>query len=268
MNPLISFVLIEYFCLEDIFRCILSIVSTVKNVPYEIIVSSNSVYPHSMQRQIIEKNKQIIWKFNEKNGGFAYGMNSGIELASGEYVIISNPDVKILSLDIEAVSLFFDSNPLVGMVGPQIVDSKGVVQDSCRPFLKLFDIISRFMKRIIKNNDVLLDGQIDYSLVQKIDWIIGAFMIVRRSAITEVGLLDDKYFLYVEDMDWCKRFWDNSYQVWYCPSFQVEYKGDRKSTNSYFVKFKINKYLIYHVKSYLRFVKKYGLSPCRNEIKK
>jgi len=80
-----------------------------------------------------------------------------------------------------------------------------------------------------------------------------------------LGKEDEKYFLYFEDMDWCKRFWDYGYKVMYFPELVIEYKGDKKSTTPIVSKKWINKYTLYHLKSYLRFLKKHGLTYDRAE---
>ena len=254
----VSFIVVEYHCLEDILTCVDSIRNACANISYEVIVSSNSSYPSEKRGALRKKLPYVKWIFNENNRGFAGGMNSGILNASGEAIILMNPDVQISKADMRKAFDYLMSHRRVGLMGPKIIDHEGNLQDSCRKFMGPREFLSRIYKRIIWGKDVLLEPHFDYAFVQPVDWIIGAFMMVRRDALAKVGLLDQNYFIYVEDMDWCKRLWDNGFQVVYYPDIEVTYKGDRKSTSALISKKMFNKYGFYHLKSYLRFLWKNG----------
>lgn len=258
MNIAVSFVIIEYKCIEEVFSCIESVKAACNNIKTEIIVSSNSGYPLDVQEELNNVDDETIWLFNAKNGGFAYGMNRGLSRASGDIVIVTNPDVQLSSQNLHSVLGYIKSNPSVGIIGPQIRDTNGNLQDTCRRFMGPIDLCKRMYKRLSKRMDVLLEAKQDYTKVQTVDWIIGAFMIIKRDALKKVGCLDENYFLYLEDMDWCKRFWDNGFQVVYYPHFSVIYKGDRKSTNGLKNGKLMNKYTFYHLRSYTHFLRKHG----------
>jgi GT2 family glycosyltransferase len=119
---------------------------------------------------------------------------------------------------------------------------------------------ARFLKRVLFQKGVVLRTGFDYEKIQPVDWVVGGFMIVKSEAIQQVGLMDEKYFLYVEDMDWCKRFWDHGYKVVYFPELLVEYKISKKSTSPLVLKGFFSKYSMYHIKSYLRFLRKHGIA--------
>lgn len=259
---LISFIIIEYHSVGDILKCVKSIDDKCSHLKHEIIVSSNSMYDKEKQTALLNKYPDLKWVFNEKNGGFAYGMNRGIEVSSGEYIIIQNPDTRILKGDIYEILQNFSKEDTIGIIGPKIINDKGEVQDSCRKFLLPSDIIKRLSKRIINRQNVILEKAIDYGIVQDVNWIIGAFMIIPRKKLYEVGLLNEKFFMYVEDMDLCLRFWEKNYRVVYNPNLVIEYEGDRKSTlkKSKFLPFSINKYTKIHVKNYFMFISEHGIA--------
>lgn len=267
-SPNISFVIIEYHSVPDVEACAAAINRACKNLFYEIIVSSNSNYHILEQKRLQEQFTELRWVFNPSNAGFAHGMNSGLTRSEGATVIILNPDVRIKNGDLQKAYEYLETHRDVGVIGPRIVDSNNILQDSCRDFMSPLTLFSRIFTRIFTGRDVLIDTRFDYNKVQSVDWVIGAFMMVRRDALKKVGGLDEGFFLYVEDMDWCKRFWDNGYQVIYYPQLEVEYKGDRKSTSSLFSKRMINKYGFYHLKSYFRFLMKHGLNPSRFSFSK
>lgn len=255
----LSFVLIEYHSLDDVRDCISSINRQCGNLSYEIIVTSNSRYEPEMQNRLQCGNPEIRWIFNSENLGFAKAMNAGMRNAAGNCIVIMNPDVRILN-SIDPAYRYLMTTPDVGVIGPQIIDQDGNLQDSCRNFMTPQRLFRRIFKRIARKEDVLLRKGFDYNKLQSVDWVVGAFMMVKKKAIETVGLFDEGYFMYVEDMDWCKRFWDHGYQVIYYPDLMIEYKGTRKSIAPFLSASEFNRYTIYHIKSYLRFLSKHGMN--------
>ncbi len=229
-----------------------------KSLSYEIIVSSNSLYSADKIKELQGCHPYVNWRFNETNTGFAGGMNAGINLARGNCVAIVNPDVIVLSGLRAAYDYLFRSQN-VGLIGPQIVNANGAIQDSCRQFLTPNRLVKRTIAKMIRRKSGILNREFEYDSIQPVDWVIGGFMMLKRAALNKVGLLDEGYFLYVEDMDWCKRFWDNGFQVVYYPALTVQYEGDRKSTAFLATGKPINKYTVFHIKSYLRFLRKHRL---------
>jgi len=253
----LSIIIAEYFSLEELQECLSCIYRNVQGLNYEIVVSSNSCYEKTQQEKLQNEFSHVIWIFNEKNLGFAKAINLGIMKSSGNCVLIMNVDVRLLDNNIIIAYRYLMENPQVGVIGPKIIDNDGNLQDSCRKFMTPTDFFARIIKRAFLRKDVLLNAQFNYNITQPVDWVIGAFMMVKRDAIEKVGLLDEGCFLYVEDMDWCKRFWDCGLKVVYYPNLVVEYKGDRKSILPLISQKFINKYSIYHLKSYLRFLRKH-----------
>lgn len=263
LNPHISFVIIEYHSVQDIIDCSATINERCEGVEKEIIASSNSKYSVAKQKDLVDKLPYIKWIFNLQNLGFASGMNSGLRNCRGDVVVIMNPDVRINTRNISQIYEYIINNRDVGLVGPRIIDSNGLVQDSCRPFMSPLRFLNRIPKRIFGSKDVLLENKFEYEKIQPVDWVIGAFMMLRRDALDKVGGLDDSYFLYVEDMDWCMRFWKSGYKVIYYPDLEIQYKGDRKSTSTLTERKFFNKYMYYHFVSYIRFLLKFGVRPKR-----
>jgi GT2 family glycosyltransferase len=252
----LSFVIIEYHCLDCVIACLKSIRNACAEISYEVIVSSNSMYNQREQEILAKKIPQVKWVFNNNNKGFAGGMNGGILMSSGKVIVLTNPDVNLSKCDIRKAYDYLMLNKNIGLIGPKILDNQGNIQDSCRKFMDLKEFFRRVYKRVSFGQDVLLNSMFDYTATQPVDWVIGAFMMVKREALAKVGLLDHNYFLYVEDMDWCNRFWKSGFQTVYFPQIEVNYKGDRKSTSALLKKKMFNKYGYYHLKSYLRFLVK------------
>jgi GT2 family glycosyltransferase len=247
-----SFVIIEYHSINDILKCINAIQNLNLDFEHEIIVSSNSQYNKDQQEKLIHNHKAIKWSFNSNNNGFAYGMNHGIRIAKGKYIILQNPDTKIVKGDLKKVFSFIEKEK-VGLIGPQIINSKQEIQDSCRSFMTPLKLMQRVYYRHIIGNQSILDQQFDYSKIQTVDWVIGGFMIIPSLTIEKIGLFSEKYFMYIEDMDYCLRLKKNNFKVYYYPEIIIEYEGDRKSSQIFFS----NRYLFIHIKNYLRFILKF-----------
>lgn len=244
----ISVVVVEYHSLDEILHCVKAFKRYIPAI--EIIVSSNSMYSISQQRELVVKYDECKWSFNEKNGGFAYAMNEGLKMATGDYLIISNPDCLVQSGIMEMAD-FLVKHPEVGAIAPQLVDGDGNIQDSCREYITPFNFIGRQIRRIFRKEDSIRDNNIDYNKVQTVDWVIGAFIMVTRAVYEKTHGLSSDYFMYVEDMDWCTRIRRCGYEIVYCPKSQVVYKGSRKARSSF-------KYAVIFFKSLMIYWRKFG----------
>ena len=222
-----SIVIVEYNSLAELQKCAESLQRGF-SYDVELIASSNSCYTLDKQREIISQFPQFKWSFNEKNGGFAYAMNQGLKLATGDYLIIANPDCVFID-NLDSMIYFLQKHNEVGAVAPQIIDENGYIQDSCRHYVSVQSFLFRQIKRIITRKDVLLNPRIDYSMVQTVDGVIGAFIMVSRAAYEKTGGLSDDYFMYAEDMDWCTRIRLSGWEVVYYPKVRIQYKGTRSA---------------------------------------
>lgn len=155
-----------------------------------------------------------------KNVGFAAGNNLGIREASGRNLLIMNPDIAVFGNVFERMVTFLDQHPSVGICGPKLLNPDGSVQTSCRMFPTVRTILYRRspLGKLPSAREELrrfLMTEWDHNDNRPVDWLLGACVLVRRSAMEKVGLLDERFFLYFEDVDWCRRFWQAGYEVWY-----------------------------------------------------
>ena len=244
---MISFVIIEYYSLQEIDKFSRSFINVVED-NYELIVSSNSNYTDEEQRSIISQYPFAKWAFNERNGGFAYGMNEGLKVAQGDVLVVMNPDVKLIS-SLKPMIDNLQAHPKVGIIAPKIVDEEGVIQDSLRHYITPWGFVMRHLDRILHKRKLNVK---DFKDPVSVDWVIGAFMMCRRDFYEKVGGLSDDYFMYCEDMDWCKRAHLAGYDVVYYPGSIIEYKGTRSARKSW-------KYTKIFIKSLLTYWRKYGV---------
>lgn len=257
----VSFVIIEYHSLKDVLVCVESIMANTSGLTYEVIISSNSMYGQTEQQELKIKYPNILWSFNEKNGGFAYGMNCGIRIANGEFIVLQNPDTTVQNNKLSEVLEYLKRDESIGMIGPKILNNLSEIQDTCRPFLTPGVILFRLIQRKIYKKKAILDSDVNYDKIQQVNWVIGAYMIISKKALNEVGLLNERFFMYVEDMELCLRFWEKNFKVIYYPLLIIKYEGDRKSTlgKGKFLPFTINKYTFIHIKNYLIFLNEHGI---------
>ena len=244
---MLSIVVIEYKSVDDITIFIKKAKEALIKVDYELIVSSNSLYCKEEKDKIIEQFPDVRWIFNEKNGGFAYGMNEGLRIAQGDVLAIMNPDVKIIT-SLDLMMDYLNNHHEVGIIAPKIIDEDGVIQDSFRHYITPWRFIARHIDRI-KNHNKLNVAELKEPVNG--DWVIGAFMMCRRDFYEKVGGLCDDYFMYCEDMDWCKRAHLCGYEVVYFPDSIIEYKGTRSARRSL-------KYTMVFLKSLFTYWKKFG----------
>lgn len=240
----VSIVIVEYNSLDELQRCAESLQ---KGFSYEVelIASSNSCYPEEQRDEIKSQFPQFKWSFNEKNGGFAYAMNQGLKLTTGDCLIIANPDCVFID-KLDPMVDFLQQHPEVGAIAPQIIEECGQVQDSCRHYISLQSFIWRQIRRKFTGKEVLLNSRVDYSKAQTVDWVIGAFIMVSRAVYEKTGGLSDDYFMYAEDMDWCTRIRLAGWEVVYYPKVKIQYKGTRSArTNTGSAKVFMNSLMTY-----------------------
>lgn len=186
---------------------------------------------------------------NKKRQGFARNCNLGIKRSKNKFILISNADIEFTPKSIDRLYLFMIKNPNVGIAGPQLRFPNGKLQFSCRRFpnLKTF-IVRRTPLRIFlsnsKENKYHLGYDLDHSKTQPVDWLLGACFMIRREMIDQIGMFDENYFLYVEDIDLCYRAWKKGWEVWYVPESVMIHHYFALSDKKFF-----SLYNLYHFKS-------------------
>jgi N-acetylglucosaminyl-diphospho-decaprenol L-rhamnosyltransferase len=159
--------------------------------------------------------------------GFAHNNNLGLQRkGEARYVILMNPDIQCLPGVLDELVDYMDSNPDVGIAGPKLLNEDGTVQMSCRRFSTPLSVFIRglHLDRVLQDTTVISDYLLlgfDHRSTLDVDWVTGAFQIVRPVAIEQIGLLDERYLLYSEDQDWCCQMWRGGWRVCYVPQAQA-----------------------------------------------
>jgi len=176
-----------------------------------------------------------------ENLGFARGNNVAIRQCKGRYIALVNPDVIVLPGCLDALADFLDQNPKVGNVGPRVFNLDMTQQSTCRRFPTLWNnfcdatgLATRFKNSRFSAGEHMFYFPHDRTL--RVDVLVGCFSFIRREAFDAVGLLDEKMFMYGEDVDWCRRCWKAGWEVVFFPGARAIH--DRgKTTAPYPVRF-------------------------------
>jgi hypothetical protein len=182
-------------------------------------------------RAVREKYPIVFLIENEKNLGFAKAVNQGLQKASGRYVLLLNPDTQVRNGAIEGLVSFMDAHPKVGLAGVQLLNSDGSKQNSIANFPSLAtELLNKSLLRWLFPKKYPSKRR-NYVEPIEVDSVIGACMMVRRDAINQVGLLDEDYFLFLEETDWCYRMKRAGWKVYHIPHAEV-FHSQGKSTEA------------------------------------
>ena len=223
---MIDIIIVNYKSSSHLKRCLTSIYSSIDINRLNVIVIDNN--SNDGCKKMPEYFPEIKIRFNSRNVGFAAAVNQGLRISYSPYAMLLNPDTIIGNDLFEKLTTFLEKRPRIGIVGPRIEDPSGDVQGSARKFpdalTALFgrtSFLTRFfpVNRTTRSNIKTLEN--DGRTPQDVDWISGACMMVRREAIEQVGMLDERFFMYWEDADWCRRMWEKGWKVVYYPKAPV-----------------------------------------------
>ncbi len=204
---------------------------------------------------------QVRFIQSEHNNGYAAGNNIGLRNAQGAYALIINPDTVLTAALVETLHAFMEKHPMAGIAGPAISNGDGTLQYTCgrfpNPWLPFFRRTflgsTSFGKRWL---DWYFLREWDHATERRVDWLFGTCYLTRMSSLERVGHLDESFFLYLEDTDWCRRFWEQKYEVWYVPQAKaIRMRGGSSEGTALSLLF--NKSTRAHNISYIKYFMKY-----------
>lgn len=254
----LSIVIVNYNTRDLLFKCLKSIQTSSDSSLLEIIVVDNASNDNSVE--MIEKYfPDVILVRNRKNMGFAYANNQGIRYSKGKYIILLNSDTEIVAKDFfKRIVYFFKKHPRCGIIGPLIRDSEGNIQNSVCPFPSLYTVsmqmsgLSYFFPGNIYFSpfrEFVLNKK--YTKIHEVDWVSGACLCFRRELLDTVGLLDDNFFLYYEETDFCWRVRRKGWKIYFIPvEGCVHHTGKTTSRYSEIALYHSYKSLLYYFKKH------------------
>jgi hypothetical protein len=228
----VSFSITNYNTKDFLGSCVDSVIKGVKGFSYEIIVVDDASSDGSAA-MIREKYPQVKVIENEINKGYVRSNNIGIRASSGRCIMSLNSDTVVLVGSIDKIISFLDNDPDAGAAGPKLLNSDGSIQFQARrgfpsPLNSLFYFSG--LSKLFPNNKSIggyLLSYLDDRATVEVDSLCGAAMIVKRDIIDKVGLMDESYFMYGDDIDWCYRIKQAGWKVYYFPEAEVIHYGGR-----------------------------------------
>jgi N-acetylglucosaminyl-diphospho-decaprenol L-rhamnosyltransferase len=219
-----SVVIVNYASWPLTLRCVGSLYAT-GHEDFEVVIVDND---RPEPPEILHPARLIR---NEENLGFARACNQGVSASSGDLVVLVNPDALVEKDFFRRVEAFLEENPAVGVAGPRVLDADGRIQLSARRELSMISgLLGRtsLLTRLFPKSALVkkqFPAVTDASLPTEVDWVSGACMVVRRRALDEVGLLDERFFMYFEDADLCRRVREAGWSVYYLPEIEVTHQA-------------------------------------------
>ncbi len=209
--------------------CLRSLEETVET-PHEVIVVDNASTDGSVEavRRLFPSVRLIA---NDRNNWFTGATNQAIRASRGALLLCLNPDTVCHPGAIDRLVRFLEEHPRVAVVGPRLVNGDGTLQPSCRNFLTNRRLLLqhllpwRHLPKAWRGWAVL--EYWDHDRPRRVDWVIGACILVRRRAVEEVGLKDEGYPIFHEETDWCYRFWRAGWETWFLPDAVVTHLGSQ-----------------------------------------
>jgi len=257
-RPDVSLVIVVYRTPDYLRRALEAIETARIACRYEVVVEDNAPLDEA-SAQLCAGRAQVVYERNAQNLGFGGGVNRGLARGRGRYYLILNPDVEVSAGGIEALVAFADENEDAGIIAPRLHNSDGTLQPSVRTFYTwpIFLLRRTFLGRFFPQARVLrehLMADWDHETTRDVDWCIGGAMLVRREAVEDVGPMDERFFLYFEDVDWCYRMHQRGWRVIYLPTARFVHHYQRASARGFWPK----RSLWIHLGSLFRFYEKWS----------
>jgi GT2 family glycosyltransferase len=231
MTPKISIIIVSWNvrdllkkCLESIFSQPLSAAGSLE----VFVVDNNS---SDGTAEMVKKDfSEVKLMANSSNSGFARANNQAISLAAGDYILLLNPDTEIFPDTIAKSIEFMAGHPECGVMGCKILNPDGTVQPSVRRLPTVWPIFLMLIKapkifRRLKAIDRYLATDFNYGQEQEAEQVMGAFMMTKKAVFDKVGLLDEKFFIWFEEVDFCRRVSQAGYKIFYTPDAKIIHHG-------------------------------------------
>ena len=265
----LSIIVTNYRNPELLKICLDSIQKNASNLAVELIVA-DSATQEDTEMMMREDFPQVRFFPFKENVGFQALIKKGIEESQGKYLLLLNGDIIVTPGSIEKMLDHLKNNPTIGMLSPKLLNFDGSLQYSCFRFYHPSTIVYR--RTVLgklpfaqKHLDWFLMKDYDHEKVKDVDWLMGSALLVTRQALEKVGLMDPGYFMYMEDVDWCRRFWEKGFRVVYYPEALMHHYHGKGSAKGGVVKSLLsNKMTWVHIFSAILYFKKFWNKPTPN----
>ncbi|WP_243313648.1 glycosyltransferase family 2 protein [Fundidesulfovibrio agrisoli] len=251
----VSFIYVNWNSQGEIMQSVRTVREQTRGLSYEIVVVDND---SAQGVDELAADPGIVLVRNTANAGFGAGCNLGVRHSTGRYLFFFNPDTRMVCNAAAILCAYLDAHPRAGAAGPKILESDGSIHyGGARSFHSLFNeflehsaLAFRFPRNPIAGRPYYSTW--DHDSTREVDAIHGAAMVFRRDVFERLGGFDERYFLYCEEVDLCKRTWNAGYSVHYVHTASIIHSG-KHSSNQYFDGF--HPLILQHVKSLAIFMR-------------
>jgi N-acetylglucosaminyl-diphospho-decaprenol L-rhamnosyltransferase len=247
----------------DLLRlCLKSIRKNVKGINYDLIVADGETEEET-ETMMREDFPDVRFFPFRKNVGFQKLLKKGIEECRTSHILTLNSDIIVTQNSVEKLLEFIKKDPNIGIVGPQLLNFNSTLQYSCFRFYRPITVAYRrtFLNKFNfakKHLDWFLMKDYDHLAPKEVDWMMGSALMISKEAIKKVGFMDPQFFMYMEDVDWCRRFWENNYKIIYFPESKMHhYHGKGSAKGGFFGSILFNKLTWIHIASAIKYFNKY-----------
>lgn len=252
-----SVIIVTYNSAGVIGACLDSLAADAAAGALEVIVVDNASGDGTVEL-VRARYPWVVVHAGRENLGYSKGVNVGIRRARAPFLFILNPDTVVRRGAVAKLVDFMERTPGAGIVGPRLVFHDGTVQLSCRRFYTFRVLLLRRtpLGKLFPNARAVrehLMQDFDHAGTRRVDWLIGAAMLVRREAVDSVGMMDERFFLYFEDVDWCYRMAQKGLAVYYVAEAVVEHGYQRESAQTV-----LNRSFVAHLVSLFRYYEKWN----------
>jgi hypothetical protein len=225
----VSIIIVAWNVRKLLYDCLKSVYNQTEGIDFEVIYVDNASKDGSVDMVKREFPKVKIIE-NERNEGFIRANNQAIKIATGRYVLLLNSDTVVLDNAIAKTVKFADEHPQAAVVGCKVLNPDRTLQRDCFMYPSLLNMFlsATYLYKIFPKNRFFGRERMtwwDFNSVREIETVCGSCSLVRKKAIDQVGLMDETYFVYGDDPDWCYRFKKNGWKIMFTPDGQIIHYG-------------------------------------------
>ncbi len=265
----LSIIILQHNSPNEVTNCLRSLQKSWLPEKTEIIIidnggqQANEKIPKDSYKPLEEKNINIRF-LDIPNKGYPNGNNAGLKVADGKFIAVVNPDITTEHDTIKLLLNYLETHKKVGIVAPRLIYPSGQVQDNYRKFPRLIDLIIKrtpfLLKLFPQRMRRYLMWDKNPTLDEPVDWVTGAFEIVRREVFDTIGFHDEKYFLFMSDIAICRDAWAKGFEVHFVGSAKAHHGEKRLSSGGFRDIFK-KKVLRIHIMDAIKYYFAYFLKP-------
>lgn len=258
MKTKVSIIIVHYKADNELFSCVSSIKKSTPKIKFEVIVVDNDE-KKKIKSNLLHKYPWITYIEAPGNVGYGAGINLGVEVARGEYILVLNPDTRIIGGAIESLARFLDNNKKTAIVAPNLLNKKGTTypqfgSEILTPIRGVFAL--SFLNKLFPDNKISRDyylSDIPKNKEREVGAVPGSAFMIKEKIFRKIGGFDEIFFLFFEESDLCLRVKELGYKIFIIPEAEVMHLKGRSTTEGK----KINK--IFSKSRYYFFKKHYGV---------